>query len=530
MDFKHITFGNDGRKELVEGVNILADAVRVTLGPKGQNVVIQKTYGPPLVTKDGVTVAKEVFLRGNTQNMGAQLVKEVASKTANVAGDGTTTATVLAQSIVTEGMKFVIAGLNPMDLKRGIDKATLAVVEELERCSIACTTQEDIAKVASISANSDENIGGLVAKAVDKVGKDGVVTIENGTGLIDELEIVEGMQFDRGYLSPYFINRSEKQLAVLENPYILICDHKISTVQDIIHILDETAKEGRPLLIIAEDVDGEALSTLVVNTIRGNLKTCAVKAPGYGDRRKHMLQDIAILTGGTLISHDLGTKLASVTLNDLGQSTKAEIGKENTVIVGGYGSSEKIQDRITFIQSSIKEVSAEYDKEKLKERAAKLAGGVAVIRVGGATEVEVQEKKDRFDDALHAAKAAVEAGIVPGGGTALVKIKKVLELIKGKNSDQDAGIRIIARAIEEPFRQILVNAGETPEIVLSNIVEKEFNIGYDVSTEQYGDMIEMGVVDPTKVVKVALQNASSIAGLLLTTNCAISFDEKDKKD
>jgi chaperonin GroEL len=529
MDFKRILFGNDSRNELIAGVNTLADAVKVTLGPKGQNVVIQKTYGPPIVTKDGVTVAKEIFLQNDTKNMGAQLVKEVASKTADIAGDGTTTATVLAQSIVSEGMKFVTAGMNPMDLKRGIDAAVAEIIKELENNSIICTKLDDIEKVASISANSDKIIGNLVAKAIDKVGKDGVVTVENGAGLIDELEIVEGMQFDCGYLSPYFVNNSQKQLAILENPYILICDHKITAVQEIIHVLDEVAKEGKPLLIIAEDVEGEALSTLVVNTIRGNLKTCAVKAPGYGDRRKHILQDIATLTGGTLVSQELGTKLTSITLKDLGKSNKVEVGKEHSVIIGGTGNSELIKDRITFIQASINEVSAEYDKEKLKERVAKLAGGVAVIKVGGATEIEVQEKKDRFDDAVHAAKAAVESGIVPGGGTALVKTKKVLQHLKGENADQDAGVQIIARAIEEPFRQILFNAGKTPEIILSNILEKDFNFGYDVSTEKYGNLIEMGVVDPTKVVKVALVNAASIAGLLLTTNCAITFDKTKKR-
>jgi chaperonin GroEL len=528
MDFKQITFGVDSRAKLVEGVNILADAVKVTLGPKGKNVVIQKTYGTPLVTKDGVSVAKEIFLKDHIQNMGAQMVKEVASKTATVAGDGTTTATVLAQSIVKEGMKFVTAGMNSMDLKRGIDKATAAIIVELEKHAIPCTTQEDIAKVASISANSDEIIGNLVAKAIHTVGKDGVVTIENGTGLTDELEIVEGMQFDRGYLSPYFVTLSEKQLAVLENPYILICDHRISLVQDLVHILDNIAKEGRPLLIIAEDVDGEALSTLVINSIRGNIKVCAVKAPGFGDRRKHILQDIAILTGGTVISSELGTKLATVRPEDLGQSKKVEIGKENTVIIGGSGDPEKIKDRISFIQASINEVTAEYDKEKLKERAAKLVGGVAVIKVGAATEVEMKEKKDRFDDAVHATKAAIDLGIVPGGGTALIKIKKVLKTLNGNNSDQNAGIQIISRAVEEPFRQILLNAGETPEIILSNIIDKEFNFGYNVSNGTFGDMFEMGVVDPAKVVKVALLNAASVAGLLLTTDCTISFDDKDK--
>ncbi len=527
MDFKHITFGNDSRSKLVDGVNMLADAVRVTLGPKGKNVVLQRTYGPPLITKDGVTVAKEIFLRDGEKNMGAQMVKEVASKTATVAGDGTTTATVLTQGIVKEGMKYVAAGLNSMDLKRGIDLATTAILKELDDMSIACDTPEDIEKVASISANSDESIGKLVAKAVSYVGKDGVVTIENGTGLTDELEIVEGMQFECGYLSPYFVNNSEKQLAVLENPYILICDHRISSVNDLVHILDKIAGDGRPLLIIAEDVDGEALSTLVVNTIRGNLKTCAVKAPGFGDRRKQILQDIATLTGGSLISRDLGTDLATASLIDLGQSSKVEIGKENTVIIGGSGDPQEIKDRVNYIQASIKEVTAEYDKDRLKERAAKLSGGVAVIKVGGATEVEVKEKKDRFDDSVSAAKAAVEAGIVPGGGTALIKIKKILVSLQGKNNDQDAGIKIIEKAIEEPFRQILLNAGETPDIVLANIIDKEFEYGYDASTGEYGNMFDLGVVDPTKVVKVSLSNASSIAGLLLTTDCSISNDNDE---
>ena len=527
MDFREVSFGESSRAKLVEGVNILANAVRVTLGPKGKNVVIQKTHGSPLITKDGVTVAKEIKLRDNIQNMGAQMVKEVASKTADVAGDGTTTATVLAQSIVKEGMKFVTAGMNSMDLKRGIDKAVVEIIKELERVSIPCTTEKEVAQIASISANSDEVIGNLVAEAVNKVGKDGVVTVESGKTLQDELEVVEGMQFDRGYLSPYFVNNSEKQLAVLENPFILICDSKISRVQDLIPILDAVAKEGKSLLVIGEDVDGEALSTLVVNNIRGNIRACAVKAPGYGDRRKHILQDIATLTGGMLVSTDLGMSLEKLTMEGLGRADRVEVGKENTVIVGGLGDPEKIKDRIVFIQNSIEEVTAEYDKEKLKERAAKLSGGVAVIKVGASTEIEMKEKKDRIDDALSAARAAVEAGIVPGGGTALIKIKKILKDLKGKNSDQDAGIQIIMRSIEEPFRQILVNAGETPEIVLARVEDAEFNFGYDASTGTYGNMFEMGIIDPTKVVKTALQNASSVAGLLLTTECAISFDEKD---
>jgi chaperonin GroEL len=529
MDFKSISFGDAARSKLVEGVNLVADAVKVTLGPKGKNVVIQKTYGAPIVTKDGVTVAKEIFLRNDILNMGSQMIKEVASKTADVAGDGTTTATVLAQSIIKEGMKFVAAGMNSMDLKRGIDRATLLIVSELDKVSIPCNTEKAISQVATISANSDEEIGNIVAEAINKVGKDGVVTVETGRGLINELEIVEGMQFDRGYLSPYFVNNSDKQLAILDDPYILICDSKISRIQDIIPILDEVAKEGKSILIIGEDVEGEALSTLVVNTIRGNLKACAVKAPGFGDRRKHILQDIAILTGGTLVSNDLGTTLEKMRTANLGKARKVEIGKENTTIIGGYGDIEKIKDRIVYIKSSIEEVSAEYDKEKLKERAAKLSGGVAIIKVGAATEVEMKEKKDRIDDSLSAARAAVESGIVPGGGVSLIKVKKCLETLKGKNSDQDAGIQIISKAVEEPLRQILRNAGESAEVILSQIKDKEINYGYDASSGNFGNMIDLGIIDPTKVVKTALQNASSIAGLFLTTECAISFDSEKEE-
>ena len=525
---KIVTLGFEAREKLIDGVNILADAVKSTLGPKGKNVVIQKTHGSPMITKDGVTVAKEIELRDNLKDMGARMVKEVASKTADIAGDGTTTATVLAQSIVKEGMKFVATGMNPMDLKRGIDKAVLEVIKELDRLTTPCTTEKELAQVASISANSDEAIGNLVAEAITKVGKDGVVTVESGKGLIDELEFVEGMQFDRGYLSPYFVNSSEKQLAVLENPYILLCDSKIARVQDYVHILDEVVKEGRSLVIIAEDVEGEALATLVVNAIRGNIKACAVKAPGFGDRRKHILQDLAILTGGSLVSNDLGLTLDRVTLNDLGQAGKIEVGKENTVIVSGGGDPAKIQDRITYIQSSIEDVTAVYDKEKLKERAAKLSGGVAVIKVGASTEIEMKEKKDRIDDSLSAARAAVDSGIVPGGGIALIKIKNILKSVKCKNTDQDAGVQIISRSIEEPFRQILINAGETPEVVLSKIVDEDFNFGYDASVGEYGNLIELGIIDPTKVVKTALQNAASVASLLLTTECSITFDEKER--
>lgn len=527
-NLKIVTLGSEAKEKLIEGVNILADAVKSTLGPKGKNVVIQKQYGPPLITKDGVTVAKEIELRDNLQNMGSRMVKEVASKTADLAGDGTTTATVLAQSIIKEGMKFVATGMNPMDLKRGIDKAVLEIINELNKVSIPCTTEKELLQVASISANSDELIGKLVAEAVTKVGKDGVVTVENGKGLHDELEMVEGMQFDRGYLSPYFVTNSEKQLAVLENPYILLCDGKVSKVQDYVHVLDEVVREGRSLLIIAEDVEGEALATLVVNTIRGNIKACAVKAPGFGDRRKHILQDIAILTGGSLVSPDLGLTLDKVTLLDLGQASKVEVGKENTVIVSGGGDSKKIKDRISYILSSMDDVTAEYDKEKLKERAAKLSGGVAVIKVGASTEIEMKEKKDRIDDALSAARAAVESGIVPGGGIALIKTKDILKNLKGKNSDQTAGIQLIYRAVEEPFRQIIINAGEIPEVVLSKVENQEFNFGYDAASGEFGNMIELGIIDPTKVVKTSLQNAASVAGLLLTTECSITFDE-DKK-
>lgn len=526
---KIVTLGSQAREKLIEGVNVLADAVKSTLGPKGKNVIIQRQNGSPLVTKDGVTVAKEIQLRDNLNDMGAKMVKEVASKTADIAGDGTTTATVLAQSIVKEGMKFVAAGLNPMDLKRGIDKAVSEVIKELDKVTTPCSNEKELAQVATISANSDEDIGNLVAKAITKVGKDGVVTVENGKGLNNELEIVEGMQFDRGYLSPYFVTNSEKQLAILENPYILLIDSKLSRVQDYVHILDEVVREGRSLLIIAEDIEGEALATLVVNTIRGNIKACAVKAPGFGDRRKHILQDIAVLTGGSLVSADLGLTLEKVNLVDLGQAAKVEIGKETCTIVAGAGSPEKIRDRITYIQASIDEVTADYDKEKLRERAAKLSGGVAVIKVGASTEIEMKEKKDRFDDSLNAARAAVDSGIVAGGGIALVKSRKILKDVKGKNQDQDAGIQIIYRAAEEPFRQIILNAGEIPEVILDKVSAEEFNFGYDSSNSTFGNMIEIGIIDPTKVVKTALQNAASVAGLLLTTECSITFDEKENQ-
>lgn len=525
MDFKKIKFGNDARSELVEGVDALANAVKVTLGPKGKNVIIQKTYGAPLVTKDGVTVAKHINLQDNIRDMGAQMVKEVASKTADTAGDGTTTATVLAQSIVREGMKFIAAGYNSMDLKRGIDLAVTEIISELEKISIPCNTFKEIKHVANISSNSDEIIGDLVARAVDKVGKDGVVSIEDGKSLKDELNIVEGMQFENGYLSPYFVSNSEKQLCVLDDVLVLVTDQKIEFVDQILPILDEVAKTGKGLIIIAENVEGEALSTLVLNTMKGIIKSCAIKAPGYGDRRKHLLQDIAILTGSTMISPDFGIDFKNLSMDYLGRCERVEVGKEKTTIVGGCGNKIKIDERIKFIKSSIDEVSAEYDKEKLKERAAKLSQGVAVIRVGASTEIEMKEKKDRIEDSLNAAKAAVAEGIVPGGGISLIKLKDHLKHIVGKNQDQTIGIQIIATAIEEPFKQILVNAGFHPEIILSKIENTEFNYGFNPITGEYGNMLEMGIIDPTKVVKTALLNASSVAGLILTMECAVFFDK-----
>jgi chaperonin GroEL len=527
MDYKEIIFGNESRLELIKGVNALADAVKVTLGPRGKNVVIQRPYGSPLITKDGVTVAKHINLRDNIKNMGAQMVKEVASRTADVAGDGTTTATVLAQSIVREGMKCIAAGYNSMELKRGIDLAVNELITELEKLSVPCNTFEKIKNVANISANSDELIGDLVARAVDKVGKDGVVSIEDGKSLKDELEIVGGMQFENGYLSPYFVSNSEKQLCILEEVFVLVSDQKIEFVDQILPILDEIAKTGKGLIIIAENIEGEALSTLVLNTMKGIIKACAVKAPGYGDRRKHILQDISVLTGATMISPDFGIDFKNLSIEHLGKCDRVEVGKEKTTIVGGKGDKNKIEDRIKFIRSSIDEVSAEYDKEKLKERAAKLAQGVAVIRVGASTETEMKEKKDRIEDSLNSAKAAVAEGIVPGGGTSLIKVKEHLKLLVGKNQDQTIGIQIISTAIEEPFKQILVNAGFHPEIILSKIENTEFNYGFNPITGEYGDMLEMGIIDPTKVVKTALLNASSVAGLILTLECAIFFDEKD---
>lgn len=522
MTAKNVTFGDSSRAQLVEGVDILANAVKVTLGPKGRNVVIQRTYGSQVITKDGVTVAKEIELKDKLQNMGAQMVKEVASKTADKAGDGTTTATVLAQSIVKEGMKYVTAGMNPMDLKRGIDKAVTAAVVELDKISKPCSTSKEITQVGSISANSDETIGKLISDAMEKVGKDGVITVEDGKGLQDELEVVEGMQFDRGYLSPYFISNPDKQESVLENPYILITDKKISNIRDLLPILEQVAKSGRPLFIVSEDVEGEALATLVVNNMRGILKTCAVKAPGFGDRRKAMLEDIAVLTNGQLISEELGHTLENATLELLGQAARVEVDKENTIIIDGAGSKDAINDRVKGLQIQVESATSDYDKEKLQERVAKLAGGVAVIKVGAATEVEMKEKKDRIDDALHATRAAVEDGIVAGGGVALIRAKSAIKDLKGINTDQDAGIKIVLRAMEEPIRQITSNAGDSADVVVAKIEEGTGNFGYNASTGEYGDLVEMGVIDPTKVTKTALINASSIASLLLTTDCAIT--------
>jgi len=527
MAAKDVIFGDSARARMVEGVNILANAVKVTLGPKGRNVVLERSFGGPMVTKDGVTVAKEIELKDKLQNMGAQMVKEVASKTADDAGDGTTTATVLAQSIVREGMKFVVAGHNPMDLKRGIDKAVTAALAEISKLSKPCTTTKEIAQVGSISANSDTSIGDRIAEAMERVGKEGVITVEDGKSLEDELEVVEGMQFDRGYLSPYFINNPEKQVVIMENPYILLFDKKISNIRDLLPVLVQVAKSSRPLLIIAEDVEGEALATLVVNNIRGILKTCAVKAPGFGDRRKAMLEDIAILTKGQVIAEEVGLTLEKVTLDDLGQAKRVEIGKENTIIIDGAGDEKLIESRVKQIRAQIEEATSDYDREKLQERVAKLAGGVAVIRVGAATEVEMKEKKARVDDALHATRAAVEEGIVPGGGVALVRAKQAILKLKGDNADQNAGIGIVLRAMEEPLRVIVSNAGDEASVVINNVASGTGNYGYNAATGEYGDLVQQGVIDPAKVTKTALVNAASVAGLLLTTDAAIAESPKD---
>ena len=530
MAAKDVRFHEDARHKLLEGVNILANAVKATLGPKGRNVVLERSFGAPTITKDGVSVAKEIELKDKFQNMGAQMVKEVASKTSDVAGDGTTTATVLAQAIVREGMKFVAAGMNPMDLKRGIDKAVEAVVEELKKISKPTTTSKEIAQVGAISANLDEGIGKIIADAMDKVGKEGVITVEDGKSLQNELEIVEGMQFDRGYLSPYFINNPEKQLSILEDTYILLHDKKISSIRDLLPLLEQVAKAGKPLLIVAEDVEGEALATLVVNNLRGILKTSAVKAPGFGDRRKAMLEDIAILAGGTVIAEELGLTLEKATLKDLGRAKRVEVAKEDTTLIDGAGDPKAIEARVKQIRQQIEEATSDYDKEKLQERVAKLAGGVAVIKVGAATEIEMKEKKARVEDALHATRAAVEEGIVAGGGVTLLRARKGIEKLKGDNHDQDAGIKIVHRALEEPLRAIVQNAGQEPSVVLNKVVEGKGNYGFNAQTEQYGDLVEMGVVDPTKVTRIALQNASSVAGLLLTTDVGVAEQVEEKKN
>ncbi|MDP3585072.1 MAG: chaperonin GroEL [Thiobacillus sp.] len=528
MAAKDVRFGDSARHRMVAGVNVLADAVKVTLGPKGRNVVLDRSYGAPTVTKDGVSVAKEIELKDKLENMGAQMVKEVASKTSDVAGDGTTTATVLAQSIVNEGMKYVAAGMNPMDLKRGIDKAVIAITAELKKISVPCTSSKEIAQVGSISANSDSSIGDIIAAAMDKVGKEGVITVEDSSGLDNELDVVEGMQFDRGYLSPYFINNPDKQMAIMDDPFILLFDKKISNIRDLLPVLEQVAKAGKPLMIVAEDVDGEALATLVVNNIRGILKTCAVKAPGFGDRRKAMLEDMAILTGGTVIAEEVGLSLEKAQLTDLGRAKRIEIGKENTTIIDGAGDANAIKGRITQINKQIDEVTSDYDKEKLQERKAKLAGGVAIIKVGAATEVEMKEKKARVEDALHATRAAVEEGVVPGGGVALLRAKAAAAKVKGDNHDQDAGVKIVLRAIEEPLRQIVKNCGEEPSVVVNKVLEGKGNFGYNAGTGEFGDMMAMGVLDPTKVTRIALQNAASIASLMLTTDCMVTDLPEDK--
>ena len=529
MAAKQVLFGDDARTKMVRGINVLANAVKVTLGPKGRNVVLERSFGGPTVTKDGVSVAKEIELKDKFENMGAAMVREVASKTSDNAGDGTTTATVLAQAIVDEGMKFVAAGMNPMDLKRGIDKAVAAAITELKKLSKPTTTNKEIAQVGAISANSDEEIGQIISEAMDKVGKEGVITVEDGKSLKNELEVVEGMQFDRGYLSPYFINQPEKQAAVLENPFILLHDKKISNIRELLPVLEQVAKAARPRVIIAEDIDGEALATLVVNSIRGILKVVAVKAPGFGDRRSAMLEDIAVLTGGTVISSNVGLSLDKATLAQLGSAKKVEVTKENTTIIDGAGDAAAIENRVKNIRTQIEGASSDYDREKLQERVAKLAGGVALIKVGAATEVEMKEKKARVEDALHATRAAVEEGIVPGGGVALIRAKLAIKDIKGDNDEQNAGIRIVLRAMEEPLRQIVANAGDEPSVVVNTVAQGEGNFGYNAQSAKYGDMVEMGVLDPTKVTRTALQNAASVASLILTTDCMVADLPADDK-
>ena len=527
MSAKEVKFGDKARQEMLKGVNVLANAVKVTLGPKGRNVVLDKAFGAPTITKDGVSVAKEIELEDKFQNMGAQMVKEVSSQTSDVAGDGTTTATVLAQAMVREGVKAVSAGMNPMDLKRGIDKAVHAAVAELKNMSKPCTDNKAIAQVGTISANSDDSIGNIIAEAMDKVGKEGVITVEEGSGFDNELDVVEGMQFDRGYLSPYFVNKQDTMTAELEDPFVLLYDKKISNIRELLPVLEGVAKSSKPLLIIAEDVEGEALATLVVNSMRGIVKVCAVKAPGFGDRRKAMLQDIAILTGGTVISEEVGLSLEKATLEDLGRAKRITVSKENSTIVDGAGSSDEIKGRIEQIKVQIEESTSDYDKEKLQERVAKLAGGVAVIKVGAATEVEMKEKKARVEDALHATRAAVEEGVVPGGGTALVRAIKAIEGLKGDNHDQDIGIALARRAMEEPLRQIVSNAGGEASVVLHNVKAGEGSYGYNAANDTYGDMIEMGILDPTKVTRSALQNAASVSGLMITTEAMVADLPKD---
>ena len=528
MSAKEVKFGEAARAAKMRGVNVLSDAVKVTLGPKGRNVVLDKSFGAPTVTKDGVSVAKEIELKDKFENMGAQMVKEVASKTSDVAGDGTTTATVLAQSMLREGLKAVAAGMNPMDLKRGIDKAVIATVAQLQSISKPCADHKEIAQVGTVSANSDESVGSIIAESMEKVGKEGVITVEEGKTLENELEVVEGMQFDRGYLSPYFINDQDAMSADMENPMILIHDKKISNIRDMLPMLEATAKAGRPLLIIAEDVDGEALATLVVNNIRGIVKVCAVKAPGFGDRRKAMLQDLAILTGGQVISEEVGMSLEAASIDDLGSAKRVQITKENTTVIDGAGAKADIEGRVNQIRVQIDEATSDYDKEKMQERVAKLAGGVAVIKVGAATEIEMKEKKARVEDALHSTRAAVEEGVVPGGGVAFVRCLGVLEGVKGDNTDQDVGVGIVKRAIEEPLRQIVANAGEEGSVVLNNVAGKDGNYGYNASTGEYGDMIAMGILDPTKVTRAALQNAASISGLMITTEAMVAELPEDK--
>ncbi|MFY3306955.1 chaperonin GroEL [Achromobacter ruhlandii] len=529
MSAKDVKFHDNARTRVVKGVNILADAVKVTLGPKGRNVLLERSFGAPVITKDGVSVAKEIELKDKFENMGAQIVKQVASKTADVAGDGTTTATVLAQAIVQEGMKYVASGMNPMDLKRGIDQAVSGVVEALRKLSKPISTSKETAQVAALSANADEAIGKIIADAMDKVGREGVITVEDGKSLDNELDIVEGMQFDRGYLSPYFITDPEKQVAQLDDPLVLLYDKKISNVRELLPVLESAAKAGKPLLIVAEDVEGEALATLVVNAMRGVLKVTAVKAPGFGDRRKAMLEDIAILTGATVISEETGKQLDKATLQDLGSAKRIEVRKEDTIIIDGAGKQEAIDARVKTLRKQIEDATSDYDREKLQERVAKLAGGVAVIKVGAATEVEMKEKKDRVDDALHATRAAVEEGIVPGGGVALLRARASIQDLKGANADQDAGIRIVRRALEAPLRAIVANAGEEPSVVVAKVADAKGNFGYNAATGEYGDLVAIGVVDPTKVTRTALQNAASIAGLILTTDATVAQAAEETK-